>query len=210
MSLYVISDLHGEYDLLKEMLKVINFSSSDTMFILGDVVDRGNKPIDILLYIKDKPNIELLMGNHEDMFLDYIFSDSYFRFINRELYYKNGGFSTLQQFEALSMDTQIELLNYLKNLKKYKIVNTKSGNFILVHSGLNLTGLDDLEDINKVMSIQSDSDLLWSREEFFMYPGIPNYRIIFGHTVTKYLYSYTSGEDKFDIWYDPVHKDKIR
>ena len=88
-------------------------------------------------------------------------------------------------------------------------MNTKSGNFILVHSGLNLTGLDDLEGINKVMSIQSDSDLLWSREDFFMYPGIPNYRIIFGHTVTKYLYSYTSGEDKFDIWYDPVHKDKI-
>ena len=38
---YVMADLHGEYDRWRRMLDRIAFSDADTLYILGDVVDRG-------------------------------------------------------------------------------------------------------------------------------------------------------------------------
>ena len=45
---YVISDIHGHFDKYKEMLEKINFTDGDTLYILGDVVDRGPDGIKIL------------------------------------------------------------------------------------------------------------------------------------------------------------------
>ena len=38
---YVVSDIHGNYELFVKLLKKINFSKRDTMFVLGDVIDKG-------------------------------------------------------------------------------------------------------------------------------------------------------------------------
>lgn len=46
--IYVISDLHGCYDQYKQMLKKIQLSKNDTLYILGDVIDHGNDGIKIL------------------------------------------------------------------------------------------------------------------------------------------------------------------
>lgn len=40
---YAMSDLHGRYDLYIKMLEKINFSEGDTLYILGDFVDRGDE-----------------------------------------------------------------------------------------------------------------------------------------------------------------------
>ena len=39
--IYAVSDLHGCYDKYRNMLEKIHFSETDTLYILGDVVDRG-------------------------------------------------------------------------------------------------------------------------------------------------------------------------
>ena len=65
--IYVTSDLHGSFKEFKELLKLINFNDDDYMYILGDVIDRGDEPIELIRYIMNSPNIELLMGNHEYM-----------------------------------------------------------------------------------------------------------------------------------------------
>ena len=44
MAVYVISDIHGNYDLFMELLKKIKLSGKDTLYVLGDVVDRGPHP----------------------------------------------------------------------------------------------------------------------------------------------------------------------
>ena len=47
---YVIADPHGEYGRFLRMLTEIAFSAEDTLYILGDVVDRGGVGgVDILL-----------------------------------------------------------------------------------------------------------------------------------------------------------------
>jgi serine/threonine protein phosphatase 1 len=63
---YVISDLHGCHTEFIELLDQIQFSpSNDALYILGDVIDRGDKNIDCLQFARKTPNVFLLMGNHE-------------------------------------------------------------------------------------------------------------------------------------------------
>ena len=69
MSIYVMSDIHGQGALFHEMLDQIQFSDEDTLYILGDVIDRGPDGIALLKEIKDKKNIHMLLGNHESMML---------------------------------------------------------------------------------------------------------------------------------------------
>ena len=46
---YVMSDLHGEYEMYKQMLAKIDFKDKDRLIILGDCCDRGKHGILILL-----------------------------------------------------------------------------------------------------------------------------------------------------------------
>ena len=62
---YVLSDLHGRYDLYMAMLKKINFGDGDTLYILGDCVDRGDEGLKIVLDIAQRDNVICLMGNHD-------------------------------------------------------------------------------------------------------------------------------------------------
>lgn len=64
-----MSDLHGEKYRYDAMLEMIQFSGEDTLYILGDVVDRGPNGIDILRDIMQRPNVHLILGNHEDLLL---------------------------------------------------------------------------------------------------------------------------------------------
>ena len=63
--LLLLSDLHGCYDKYVAMIKKINLGENDKLVILGDVLDRGPKPISIIKDIMRRENVELLMGNHE-------------------------------------------------------------------------------------------------------------------------------------------------
>lgn len=200
-NIYVMSDLHGELEMFEKMLEKIKFDKNDRLIILGDILDRGDKPITLLRKIIETPNIEMIMGNHERMFLDYITSNEKFRILNRQLYMKNGGYTTLKEYNSLDELSKIQVIEYLNNLPLYKIID----NYILVHSGVNMLGMSDSLDIEENMSMQIEEDLLWSREGFYNCKAINNHTVIFGHTPTINL-----GEnDSFNIWYDEKYKDKI-
>ena len=65
--LYAMSDLHGEYQKYLAMLEKIKFNQEDTLYLLGDLVDRGPEPVKILQDIMQRPNVYPLLGNHEVM-----------------------------------------------------------------------------------------------------------------------------------------------
>ena len=44
---YAISDIHGCYEEYIKLLEKINFSEDDTLYILGDICDRGEKPMEV-------------------------------------------------------------------------------------------------------------------------------------------------------------------
>lgn len=202
MKIYVMSDIHGEFNLFIKMLKFINFSKEDKLIILGDVLDRGAYPIKTLKYIMENKNIEMIMGNHEKMFLDFAFAtDEMTKKFAYQVFVQNGGYSTLTEYDKLPIDEQIEVIKYIQSLPTYKVID----NYVLVHSGVNMTGIKEGANVKEIMNLQSEEDLLWSREEFYNSKGIEDYTVIFGHTPTVHL-----GNDmQFMIWHDKVYNDKI-
>ena len=62
---YVMSDLHGRYEQYRRMLETIGFSDEDELYILGDVVDRGPRPIEILTDMSMRANVYPILGNHD-------------------------------------------------------------------------------------------------------------------------------------------------
>ena len=68
---YVMSDIHGMADLFKRMLEQIRFSDEDTLYIIGDMIDRGPDPAGILDFVMSHKNVTALRGNHEDGFTEW-------------------------------------------------------------------------------------------------------------------------------------------
>ena len=75
---YVTSDLHGyPPEKFKKLLEKAGFSASDFLVILGDVIDRGEYGAELLSWIIEQDNVELILGNHEIMLLncEFLFSE---------------------------------------------------------------------------------------------------------------------------------------
>ena len=68
---YVMSDIHGMGALLEKMLEKLSFSEEDVLYILGDMIDRGPDPANVLDIASSRGNIIPLRGNHEDEFINW-------------------------------------------------------------------------------------------------------------------------------------------
>lgn len=69
---FYVTDLHGQYHLLKQALRLLKFRSTpppnvkpDYVFSCGDMCDRGLASLDVLMLFRDHPRFESIMGNHE-------------------------------------------------------------------------------------------------------------------------------------------------
>ena len=52
-NIYVLSDLHGHYNIFIKMLEKINFSDDDVLYILGDCCDRGPDSLKFIYIFKN-------------------------------------------------------------------------------------------------------------------------------------------------------------
>lgn len=73
---YVISDIHNDNQRFCEILKLINFSKEDHLFILGDIFDRSDySPNPVKLYfniLSLESRCTVLKGNHDSWLASYI------------------------------------------------------------------------------------------------------------------------------------------
>ena len=194
MAIYVTSDLHGlELCKLKELLKSANFNDSDWLYILGDVIDRQNDGgVEILQWLLEQPNVQLILGNHEAMLLsceflfDEITKDSVKNFDRDKMellmnYSQNGGDVTLKALRELmqsSPETVTDILDYLHDAPLYETVSVGGRDFLLCHSGL-----DNFEPDKKLSEYTAD-DFIWAwpeiDDEYF-----DDIITVFGHTPTS-------------------------
>ena len=86
--IYVCSDLHGRYDKYEHILAKID--PSDTLYFLGDAIDRNPDGMKILSDCMDRENVEFFIGNHELMMFCTLFSS----FENNDAPVKAGSFGT--------------------------------------------------------------------------------------------------------------------
>ena len=130
--IYVMSDLHGQYEKYLKMLEKISFSDDDTLYILGDIVDRGDHPIKILQDMSMRSNVFPIMGNHEQMAITMlrklcveITADNYASHLTAEdirhlsIWFINGGQSTLDEFRALSHAQREVMFDYFDEFTYY-------------------------------------------------------------------------------------------
>lgn len=73
---FIIGDIHGCYDELIQLIHQMGVTEEDLVVSLGDIVDRGNKSLEIYEYFRNRPNSIVLMGNHERKHLNGILSYS--------------------------------------------------------------------------------------------------------------------------------------
>ena len=165
MATYVMSDLHGSFDALQEMLKLIDFSDSDTVYILGDVVDRGPKPVELLRFAMKTPGIRMILGNHEDMCLHFFEPDADQTIIRR--WNRNGNFFTLKGLDTLTDEEKEETMDFIRSLKPQEELDINGTHYILVHGFLG----------------NSTHEIVWNRPKIDTVPDLPpNTRLIIGHT----------------------------
>ena len=124
--IYVIGDIHGDYPSFYKMLQKINFSSSDSLCILGDVVDKGSDNLYLLEFIRHMENVCLIKGNHEYLFERYLQGT-----ITASLWDTCGGSATRSEADRLPEEKKRELLAYLKTLPIYKIITVKGNSIFL-------------------------------------------------------------------------------
>lgn len=188
---YVMSDIHGDSERFKRIMKQINLQPDDTLYILGDVIDRNPDGIRILRKIMKTPNIKMLLGNHEYMMMDALvyppndkvdkWSRDYSKTHELRLWYQNGGNVTHEYLKHIRKDLRQEIFDYIDSLPLNIEVEVNGQKFILVHGGV-------ASNYEKIYNRYDDAReyAVWSRKSYEEI--IPEDTIlIFGHTPTVNL-----------------------
>ena len=189
MASYVISDIHGEYDAFEELLAKISFGDEDTLYILGDILDRGPNPIKVMRRLMTMPNVICIAGNHEMMALkclDFLLqeiSDMTIENLDQETldhlvtWQYNGASTTINEFRKLGVSERQDVIEFIRDFSAYEKVSVGKQKYLLVHAGLgNFSPEKDLSEY-------TIHDLVWDRgtlgEKYF-----DDVITITGHTPT--------------------------
>jgi serine/threonine protein phosphatase 1 len=184
---YVISDLHGRYDLYRAMLEKIKLSDKDTLYILGDIVDRGDEGLKIVLDVGNRDNVTVIMGNHDYLALTILLS------INRgfrpgeladmrhiiDSWNFDGGAATYNEYRNLSQADQRLALMIMDSFRNFAEIKIGGNEFVLCHGGIgNFSPERELSDY-------SIEDLAFYREDYSKAKfATPGKYLITGHTPT--------------------------
>ena len=198
---YLMADIHGNLERFNSVMKQIKLKDEDTLYILGDVIDRFPGGVKILNKIMKMPNVKMILGNHEYMMLQALDNNYdltndkdkmlYKHYINQ--WYNNGGKVTHNSIKHISKESRAKIFEFLRTLPlnidievnqvKYKLVHgSPLENYILLGNGRYL--YDDEKEFT-----------VWER----WYEGdyIPKgYTLIFGHTPTVNYHN----SEKWEIW----------
>lgn len=184
-----MSDLHGNYEAYKKMLEKIQFSGKDTLYILGDVIDRGPNPIKIILDLMERPNVVILAGNHCAMAcecfkfllqeiteenIDDIDNSMFDKLLNWQI---NGAETTIEEFQKYDKETRREIAEFIADFELYEEVYVNGKCYILVHAGLG-----NFEPEKEIWEYELH-ELVWERPDYSK-PYFEDKYVITGHTPT--------------------------
>jgi serine/threonine protein phosphatase 1 len=168
---FAISDIHGCSQTFTALLDKIAFSKSDSLYLLGDYIDRGPNSkgvIDQILKLTEEGyRVHCLRGNHEQMMLDGLTDNN-----KKCAWEMAGGKEALLSFGVDDLSEIPEkYIRFFHNLEYY----FEADGYILVHAGLNFWKTGRLED---------KTSMLWSRSWYddIDYEWLGERIIIHGHT----------------------------
>lgn len=171
---FAIGDVHGCSKTLRRMVEdVLRLKLKDTLYLLGDYIDRGPDSVGVLnylLHLRDSGfDICPIKGNHEELLLNAVANPA-----ARDLWFGNGGWGTLRELKIDSPEAIPQC--YLDFMAHMPYFLTTEG-YVLVHAGLDFNSQDPLRDT-------PSQYMLWSRDCKVDPTKIDNLTLITGHTVT--------------------------
>ena len=126
---FVMGDLHGELDQLRQRLAEVEFDTSqDRLFSVGDLIDRGPESLACLRLLRE-PWFYSVMGNHEQMM------DDYLHYEGKGFWLKNGGDWHFKLSEAERHEL-LDLSLLSKKLPCIYIVGEGEQRFQIVHAAV--------------------------------------------------------------------------
>ena len=176
--IYVMADIHGCYEEYIALLKKIDFSDDDELFVLGDVVDRGPEPIKVLQDMMMRPNVYPVLGNHDYMALkvlkklcvvieednveDHLSADDLMDYM---FWIQDGGKTTADKFQKLTMEEKEDILEYLQEFTLYEVIFSGNKRFVLAHADLHgYNKSADKSRVNLEVELKSKSEWILNSE----------------------------------------------
>ena len=142
---YAVANLHGCFDKFKRLLSKINFNDNDVMYVVGDIVDYGEEPIELLCDLSMRYNVIPIVGDADlrafellrelDKMLGGASPDPEMLGKMAE-WIQDGGAKTMEGFKALDEDMREGVLEYLEDMSLYEELEIKCKKYLLVHAGI--------------------------------------------------------------------------
>jgi serine/threonine protein phosphatase 1 len=197
-NVWVIGDVHGFNDTLRQLVASLELTIDDRVVLLGDLIDRGPDSFDVVRFAREDPRIHCIKGNHEAMMVenfDLERIDHPDQGVHKWLY--NGGHETVASYiRAFPEDAKGALewmieadVVWMRSLPAHIVLDQ----WRLVHAGYNpKLGMNE----------QGLDELLWIRKPFHTahQPLDLKRTVVFGHTPTMNLYP--RSENRWgEVWY---------
>jgi serine/threonine protein phosphatase 1 len=166
MPRYAISDIHGCLDSFQQLLRQIDFGKGDTIYLLGDYVDRGPDSKGVIDFIWELQSqgydLRCLRGNHEEIVLSYLSASPY-------PYHDP---ALLRSFGVDHYrDIPSTYYEWMDGLDYY----FETDGYLLAHAGL---------DLRREHPLQDRESMLWMRgcEKNVSFEWLAGRTIVHGHT----------------------------
>lgn len=189
--IYVMSDIHGNFEKYSDMLEKLSLKDTDALFILGDAIDGGKDGIKILKDMMYRPNVYPVLGEHEYLAKKLLpvlqnaqTAEECASLTETEedkklfaRWIKIGGYPTLEAFLKLNEEEKESVLDYLSEFAPYDEVEAGGRDFVLVHAGIR--GFEEGKDLDEYdeedfVSEKADYSSVYFKDKF----------LITGHTPT--------------------------
>lgn len=187
---YAIGDIHGRLDLFDALISAVEADDAargladTTIVLLGDLVDRGPASAGVIRAARDlrqRRKVRILLGNHEEMFLDALESEEVLRHflrygghetvlsypIDPAAYHRAELAEALEQIQAAVPQEDIAFLRSFED-------QVRIGDYLFVHAGIR-------PDVP--LEEQRVADLRWIREPFLSHRESFGPVVVHGHTI---------------------------
>lgn len=189
---YASADWHGMGEIGTKVLD--SLKSDDTLYFLGDAIDRGKDGIYLLNRLLEDPRVIFIKGNHEylmELAAPKLLEDDWSDYYKNPIHdwFTNGGDKTWENIENFNSIKIKYYIQAIKNMPLTKIYHSSLGhNVILEHAGC--TPFNPLHRIHDPLWDREHFMDIWTYEDPILHKYIKNTYLVHGHTPVQYLKFY--------------------
>lgn len=144
---YLVSNIYGRYDRFQKLLTKLHFGDNDIMYVLGNIVDHGEQPMELVGDLSTRYNIYCVLGEHD--YKAYVLLNEFDSILKSGgapspefassmiEWARDGGQTTLEAFKSADADTREGFLEFLSDLPVFEEATSKNKDYILVCRGIN-------------------------------------------------------------------------